>query len=260
MLLQGKVALVTGAGRGIGRDIALHLGELGAAVALNYAHSEKGAHTAAEAIRALGARAIVVPADVRSPVAVSGMVAKVVEQLGRLDILVNNSAVDPRIAILDVTEEFWDTVMDTNLKGTFFCAQAAVREMVRQGGGRIISISSVHGQATMNKFAVYAATKGGINALTRQLALDLAPYGITVNAVAPGCVQVEKSTYDPASRSREIPRGRVGRPRDISTVVAFLASDAAEWLTGQVITVDGGTTTRLFLDLASLPSEKRSGL
>jgi glucose 1-dehydrogenase/3-oxoacyl-[acyl-carrier protein] reductase len=256
MQLEGKVALVTGAGRGIGRDIAIHLGGLGAAVALNYAHSQKGACTAAEQIRSAGGNAIVLQADVQFPAQVAEMVAQVVERLGRLDVLVNNSAIDPRKPFLEVTEEFWDSVIDTNLKGAFFCAQAAAREMSRKGRGRIINISSVHGQATMEEYSVYAASKGGMNALTRQLALDLAPWGITVNAVAPGCVQVEKSTYDPAVRGKEIPCGRVGHPRDISAVVGFLASDATDWLTGQVITVDGGSTTRLFLNVAALSGER----
>jgi glucose 1-dehydrogenase/3-oxoacyl-[acyl-carrier protein] reductase len=255
--LNGKVALVTGAGRGIGRVIALQLAAEGVSVALNYAHSEEGARRAAAEIESAGGQAAVIAADVAQLQQVEGMVAKVIQRFGQLDILVNNSAIDPRKPFLDVTEDFWDLVIDTNLKGTFFCSQTAAREMMRVGKGRIINISSVHAQATMNHYAVYAASKGGMNALTRQLALDLAPFKITVNAIAPGCVQVEKSTYDPASRGQEIPCGRVGHPRDISAAVAFLASDETDWLTGQVITIDGGSTTRLFLDLATLPSPPR---
>jgi NAD(P)-dependent dehydrogenase (short-subunit alcohol dehydrogenase family) len=252
--LDGKVALVTGAGRGIGRAIALRLAAQGATVALHYASSEQGAMAAATEIRNSGGSAWTQRADVSVATQASELVKAVAERAGRLDILVNNAAIDPRKPLLEITEEFWDSVMDTNLKGSFFCAQAAAGEMRLQGRGRIVNISSVHGQATMNHMAVYAASKGGMNALTRQLALDLAPYGITVNAVAPGSVQVEKSTYDPELRGREIPRGRVGQPTDVAEVVAFLASDATDWLTGQVITVDGGTTTRLFLDLGNPPS------
>jgi glucose 1-dehydrogenase/3-oxoacyl-[acyl-carrier protein] reductase len=252
--LEGKVALVTGAGRGIGRVIALRLAAQAAAVALNYSKSEQGAQAAAEEIRSGGGQASVHQADLSSPEQAARLVRTVAERAGRLDILVNNAAIDPRMPLFEVTGEFWDSVIDTNLKGAFFCAQAAALEMEKTGRGRIINISSVHGQATMNHMAVYAASKGGMNALTRQLALDLAPLGITVNAVAPGCVQVEKSTYDPASRGKEIPAGRVGHPSDVAEVVAFLASDATAWLTGQVITVDGGTTARLFLDLGKLPA------
>ena len=252
MQLTGKVALVTGAGRGIGREIALHLAELGAAVVLNDLQQEAGARGAADAIAAAGGTAEVWRCDIRDTAAVGGMTAAIAAQLGRLDILVNNAAIDPRCSFFDVSAEFWDDVLGTNLKGAFFCAQAAAREMRKHGQGRIISISSVHGRASMPNLAAYAASKGGIDALTRQLALDLAPSGITVNAVAPGCVFVEKNTFDPAARGREIPAGRVGTPRDISTVVAFLASDAASWLTGQVITVDGGTTSRLSMNAPAM--------
>jgi NAD(P)-dependent dehydrogenase (short-subunit alcohol dehydrogenase family) len=251
--LEGKVALVTGAGRGIGRGIALRLAAQGATVALNYPLSEQGATSAASEIRNNGGHAWTEQADVSVATQAAELVEAVAAQSGRLDILVNNAAIDPRKPLLEITEEFWDSVIDTNLKGAFFCAQAAAREMQSHGRGRIINISSVHGQATMNHMAVYAASKGGMNALTRRLALDLAPHGITVNAVAPGSVRVEKSTYDPERRGREIPCGRVGLPNDIAEVVAFLASDATEWLTGQVITIDGGSTTRLFIDLGDLP-------
>ena len=248
MELTGKVALVTGAGRGIGRGIALYLAEQGAAVALNDLEPANGAEAVADEIHRRGGRAFVHAADVRCIDLIERMVAAVVEQFGRLDILVNNAGIDPRCGFFDTTGEFWDNVLGTNLKAAFFCAQAAAREMCKSGRGRIINVSSVHGQTTMANLAAYAASKGGINALTRQLALDLAPFRITVNAVAPGCVQVEKNTFDPAIRGQEIPMGRVGAPRDIAQVIGFLASDAAEWLTGQVITVDGGSTSRLCLD------------
>jgi glucose 1-dehydrogenase/3-oxoacyl-[acyl-carrier protein] reductase len=247
MQLTGKVALVTGAGRGIGRGIAVYLAEQDVAVALNDLEASKVQGVAQE-IRDREGRAFAVPADIRRVDQIETMVAAVVEQFGRLDILVNNAGIDPRCGLFDNTEEFWDNVLATNLKGAFCCAQAAAREMRKTGSGRIITVSSVHAQTTMANLAAYAASKGGINAMTRQLALDLAPFRITVNAVAPGCVQVEKNTFDPAIRGREIPAGRVGTPRDIAQAIGFLASDAAEWLTGQVVTVDGGSTARLCLD------------
>jgi glucose 1-dehydrogenase/3-oxoacyl-[acyl-carrier protein] reductase len=255
--LKGKVALVTGAGRGIGRVIALRLAAAGAAVALNYAHSEEGARSAAAEIRAAGGEAWVAQADVARVEQARALIAETAARGGGLDILVNNAGIDPRRPFFEVNEEFWDSVIDTNLKGAFFCAQAAAAEMRKKTRGRIINISSVHGQLTMAHYAAYAASKGGMDALTGQLALDLAPLGITVNAIAPGCVRVEKSTYDPESRGREIPVARVGSPEDVAAVAVFLASDRTDFLTGQVITVDGGTTTRLFLNLADLPSTPR---
>lgn len=166
---------------------------------------------------------------------------------GRFDILVNNAAIDPRCPVLEISPEFWDDILSTNLKAAFFCAQAAAREMRKGGGGRIVNISSVHGQACMPNLTAYAASKGGINALTRQMALEFAGFGITVNAVAPGRVLVEKSTFEPESGAADIPLSRVGTPRDIAAAVAFFASEESAWITGQVLTVDGGTTTRLSL-------------
>lgn len=251
MRLQGKVALVTGAGRGIGRVIARDLAREGSSVVLNDWEMEAGARESVDAILASGGQATFYKADVSVVEQVQEMVRQAEKRFGRLDILVNNAAVDPTSVFLEVTEEFWKQVIDTNLKGVFFCAQAAARVMVRMGKGRIINISSVHSQATMPGFSVYAASKGGINSLTRELALELAAYNICVNAIAPGAIEVErfvsKTTYNRETLGKEIPLGRVGYPVDVSAVVLFLASDAADWLTGQVITVDGGTTTRLFL-------------
>ena len=243
--------MVTGAGRGIGRAIALELGRQGAAVVLNYAQSAEGASEAVEEISAAGGRAIALQSDLASVHQSKAAVTAAVRAFGHLEILVNNAGVDPRVPFEEVTEELWDRILAINLKAAFFCSQAAVQEMKKAGKGRIINISSVHGEATMPQLAVYAASKGGMNAMTRQLALDLGVHKITVNAIAPGSVFVEKNTYAPAVRALEIPVGRVGRPEDISSVVAFLASDQTDWLTGQVITVDGGTTARVFLNLAA---------
>lgn len=247
--LQGKVAIVTGAGRGIGRSIAYELGKHGAKVVVNYAHSEAGAQSLVGEMIGEGMDAIAIQADVSVVKEIESMTAKVISHFGRIDILVNNAGVDPTEDFLQVTEGFWDRVIDTNLKGTFFCTQACVKEMIKTGKGRVIHISSVHGNLTMPRYSAYAATKGGINALTRQLALDLAPFQITVNAVAPGAVEVEKFTDVPGFSELKdyIPVGRIGVPRDIASFVRFIASDESDYFTGQIVTVDGGSSTKLFL-------------
>ncbi|MFD0714703.1 SDR family NAD(P)-dependent oxidoreductase [Paenibacillus sp. GCM10027626] len=249
--LKGKVAIVTGAGRGIGSDIARQLAAAGAKVVVNYANSEQGASSTVRVIEDAGHEAIAVRADISGMEGIERLVGRTIETYGRVDILVNNAAVDPTENFFDVTESFYEQVVNTNLKGTFFCTQACAKEMIRQGGGKVINISSIHGQLTMPRYAVYAATKGAINALTRQLALDLAPSRITVNAVAPGAVEVDKFIgqpwYDAEQFGSYIPAGRIGRPEDISPLVVFLASDAADYITGQVITADGGSSTKLFL-------------
>ncbi len=251
MRLKDKVAIVTGAGRGIGKVIAQHLAEEGAAVVLNYFRSAAGAQETAEGIVKAGGKAVAIYGDVSNISHAADLVDRTVAGFGRLDILVNNSGVDPTCPFLDVTEDFFHTVINTNLKGTYFSSQHAAREMRKSGTGRIINIGSVHSQASMPGFSVYAASKGAIDALTRQLALDLSPFGITVNTIAPGAVEVEKFVADPAydreGVNREIPLGRVGYPRDISGAVVFLASDDAAWMTGKVIIIDSGTLSRLYL-------------
>lgn len=251
MLLSGRVALVTGAGKGIGRGIALHLAELGAAVVVNYRSSGAQALETVARIEAAGGRALAVCADVSDVRQIRGLVERTTAEYGGVDILVNNSAIDPTYDFFEVTEEQWDRVLDTNLKGAFFCAQACAKEMVRRGGGKIIHISSVHGSLTMPRYAAYASSKGGMNALTRQMALDLARYNIQVNAIAPGATEVEKFAENPAhdreAIGRQIPLGRIGYPEDVARVVGFFASPGADFVTGQVVTVDGGSSTRFFL-------------
>ncbi len=249
--LTGKVAIVTGAGRGIGKRIAMDLAKAGASVVVNYAHSEQGALEIVDQIGSMDGSAIAVKADISSLEGVDHLVRQAVGEFGRIDILVNNAAVDPTEDFFEVTEAFWDRVVNTNLKGAFFCAQACAREMVKLGKGKIVNISSVHGTLTMPRYAVYASTKGGINAMTRQLALDLAKFNIQVNAIAPGATEVEKLADNPLHDKEHvgslIPLGRIGYPEDVANVVAFLTSPEADYVTGQIITVDGGSSTRLFL-------------
>lgn len=257
--LQGRVALVTGGAKGIGNGIVRELAAQGAAVCVNYATSAAAAERLIQDLTAQGCQAFSYQADIGKPAQAAALVDAVVERFGRIDIVVNNAAIDPVIHWESVTEELWDSIMDANLKGTFFTAQAGAKRMKTQGFGRIVNISSVHANTTMHGYATYAASKGGMNALTRQLALDLGPLGITVNAVAPGVVEVEKHSYETQEERDQdgiqIPVARVGVPGDIAPLVAFLASDAAGYINGQVFTVDGGSSARFFLKQAPVVPE-----
>lgn len=260
MRFKGKVVVVTGGGRGIGRGIAFHFAKEGAKVVVNYAHSKQMAEEVVENIVRSGGRAIAVKADVSKIDEVQNMVEVTREEFGQIDILVNNAGMDPNLhqiekrGVLEMPEKLWDEVMGINLKGAFLCSQAVAREMVKQGkGGKIIIISSVHGKVTVPKHLVYSASKGGINMLTRELALELAPYRINVNAVAPGPIEVERyfdiPDYNQEELARQVPLGRVGYPEDIACAVSFLASDEASFITGQILYVDGGLTARLALKI-----------
>lgn len=261
MKLQDKVAVVTGAGKGIGIGIAHRLAQEGAHVVLNYAHSASGAEDMCARIKELGRQAFTFKADVAKASEVNAMFDKTIETFGRVDILVNNAGIDPHVNFLDLTEEQWDWILDTNLKGNFLCSQAAARQMVKQGGGKIIIISSIHSIQTYQHITAYATTKGGLNAMTRQLALELAPYHINVNCVAPGAVHVEKffgvvPNYDVHMFDHEIPVGFIGMPEDVGAAVAYFASDDAKYVTGQVLFVDGGTSARMYLGV----SEKKTDM
>jgi NAD(P)-dependent dehydrogenase (short-subunit alcohol dehydrogenase family) len=257
MRLQDKIALVTGAGQGIGKGIALRLAQEGADVAVNYPYTgvrEKAEDTAAQ-IRAYGRKALVVQADVSNSADVQQMINSTIENFGKLDILVNNAGVDVHVPFLEMTEEEWDYIIDVNLKGNFLCSQAAARAMLQTGGGKIVIISSIHSMQTYQRITAYAAAKGGLNAMTRQLALELAPYHINVNCVAPGSINVEKYVdlipdFDPHMFDHEIPLGSIGYPEDIAGAVVYFASDDARWVTGQVLVVDGGTSARLLLGVS----------
>jgi NAD(P)-dependent dehydrogenase (short-subunit alcohol dehydrogenase family) len=250
-MLKDKVAIVTGAGRGIGKQIAIHLAAAGAHVVVNYAHSEAAALETLAEIKGSNHSAIAIKADISKLSEINELVEKTIKAFGKIDILVNNAGVDPREEFFDIDEDFWNRVVDTNMKGTFFCMQACAREMMKLGKGKIINITSVHASLTMPRYSVYASTKGAINAMTRQIAQDLAKYNIQVNAIAPGVIEVEKNYTDPLHDrehfGRLIPQGRIGLPQDVAPMVVFLASDQTEFITGQVITIDGGTSTKLFV-------------
>ncbi|HEY7835565.1 MAG TPA: SDR family NAD(P)-dependent oxidoreductase [Ktedonobacterales bacterium] len=254
--LSGQVALVTGAGRGIGAAIALRLAEAGAAVLLADSDLET-ARATAERIVDAGGRAAAVRADVARAREGRAAVAAAVATFGRLDILINNAGIFPFAAALHLREAAWDRVLATNLKGAFFCAQAAARQMLAQGGGgRIVNITSTAALRPSGNLAHYDASKGGLIALTRSLAREFAQYAIAVNAIAPGEIDTPGTraaapTLDqrggvvvddmaaPQFLAR-IPLGRLGQPDDVARVALFLASAAADYMTGSVVVVDGG--------------------
>lgn len=248
MLLKGKKAIVTGAGRGIGKAISLAYAAQGADVAL-VDKSLAALDDVAHEIEALGRRALAMQMDVTCFDCIEDTIARVVEAFGGLDLLVNNAGIWWSVPSLDMSEADWDKIMNVNLKSCFFCAQGAAKEMRKRGAGRIINISSVDGTYCLANQAHYAASKAGLNQLTRSLAVDFAQYGITVNGIAPSWVLTDM-TRDEWERDKDewlprIPARRIGMPEDIADVAVFLASDLARFVCGQTIVVDGGITLML---------------
>jgi len=248
LAMQGRVALVTGASRGIGRAIAEQLAACGARVAVNYVANAEAAADVVARIRSTGGEAIPVQADVRSADAVEEMVLQVGEGLGPVDILVNNAGITRDGLLARMPEVDWLDVIDTNLTGTFHCIRAVLRHMMRRRWGRIINISSVAGLAGNAGQVNYAAAKAGLIGLTRSVAKEVASRNITANAVAPGFVETDlTSGLQEQWRAQVLsvtPVGRFGTPEEVAAMVAFLASDAAAYITGQVISVDGGLGMR----------------
>ncbi|KZM52591.1 3-oxoacyl-[acyl-carrier-protein] reductase [Geobacillus stearothermophilus] len=243
-MLEGKIALVTGASRGIGRAVALELARQGANVVVNYAGSEAKANEVVEMIHSLGREAIAVQADVARAEEVERLVKTALDQFGRLDILVNNAGITRDNLLMRMKEEEWDAVINTNLKGVFLCTKAVTRPMMKQRGGRIINIASVVGVIGNPGQANYVAAKAGVIGLTKTAARELASRNITVNAVAPGFITTDMtealSEELKGEMLKQIPLARFGEPDDVARVVAFLASDAAGYMTGQTLHVDGG--------------------
>ena len=247
--LTGQIAVVTGAGRGIGKAIALALAESGADLALLDRTTEQLAETRA-AVAAFGRRAVVAAVDVSVGVSIRRAASEVLAAFaGRADILVNNAGIAGRQSILETTEEDWDRVIDTNLRGTFLCTQAFVPPMIAQGRGRIINLGSTFGLVGHPHRAAYAASKGGIIQLTRQCAAELAPHGITVNAVGPAIIKTDLvlPIIQPGMPYGEMglqktPLGRFGEPEEVAWPVVFLASAAASYITGHTLMIDGGWT------------------
>jgi 3-oxoacyl-[acyl-carrier protein] reductase len=243
-MLTGKVALVTGASRGIGRAIALCLAEAGADVAVNYAGNEQAAAEVVQQIEAMGRKAVMMRADVSKAQEADQLIKDTLEQLGKLDILVNNAGITRDNLIMRMKEEEFDTVIATNLKGVFNCVKAATRPMMKQRSGRIINISSVVGVLGNPGQANYVAAKAGVIGLTKAAARELASRGITVNAVAPGFIETDMTDQLPedvkAKMLEDIPLAKLGQPEDVAKTVLFLASADSSYMTGQTLHVDGG--------------------
>jgi 3-oxoacyl-[acyl-carrier protein] reductase len=244
MNLTGKAALVTGASRGIGREIALELARQGANVAVNYSGSEAKANEVVDEIKALGREAFSIKCDVSNADEVSAMVKAAIDGFGKLDILVNNAGITRDNLLMRMKENEWDDVININLKGVFLCTKAVTRQMMKQRAGRIINIASIVGVSGNPGQANYVAAKAGVIGLTKTTAKELATRNITVNAIAPGFITTDMtdklSEEVKAEMLKQIPLARLGEPKDIAKVTAFIASDDASYMTGQTLHIDGG--------------------
>jgi len=249
MGLKGKVAVVTGGNSGIGMAIVLELAKQGASIAIDYVAHPEATEALEQRVAAMGDQVIGVEADVSKVAELERLIGSTVRKFGRVDIMVNNAGVETRTSVLDTTEAQYDTVLDVNLKSAFFGTQLAARQMIKQGGGgRIINITSVHEDWPMPGNIAYCLSKGGIRMLTRTAGVELAPHNILVVGVAPGAVATpinEVTMKDPTMMRRlaaAIPLGRMARPEEIASVVAFLAGDGASYMTATTVVADGGMT------------------
>jgi NAD(P)-dependent dehydrogenase (short-subunit alcohol dehydrogenase family) len=247
MPLDNQTALVTGSSKGIGKGIALELARAGCDVLVNYNSDQQGAEGVAAEIRAMGRRAVAVQANVGNAADVDRMFEAALSGFGRLDILVNNAGVQTWKPLLDLTEAEWDRTLSTNLKGCFLCTQRAARHMKDRGGGRIVNIGSGCNKVPFPNLVDYTASKGGIEMFTKSAAIELGKFGIRVNCVAPGAIEIERTRQEAGDYAGTwaalTPLGRAGEPLDIARAVLFLASEGGDFITGQTIWVDGGLFT-----------------
>ena len=246
MRLSGQVALVTGAASSNGRGIAVRFAEEGCAVVVADI-DEEGARETAELVGEIHQEALMVKTNVAQAADAERLVSEAVKRFGAVDILINNAGVETLVPFLDLDESEWDRIVDTNLKGAFLCAQVAARHMVKEKrAGKIVNIASVNAKIALKEQTHYTSSKGGLNMLTKSMALDLAPYDIRVNAIGPGVIETKmtaQSLADPERRAMllgKVPLGRVGKPRDIANAALFLVSDEASYITGTTLYVDGG--------------------
>ncbi len=244
MHLDGQVAIVTGASRGIGRAVAIALAKVGAKVVINYAGNAEAAEEARKTIIDNGGNAITVKADVANADAVDSLVKQTIEAYGKIDILVNNAGITRDTLLMRMKDEDWDAVMNTNLKGIFYCTKAVSKSMMKQRSGKIINMTSVVGLMGNAGQANYAAAKAGVIGFTKSMAKELASRGITVNAIAPGFIATDMthglSEQVKADLATKIPLNRLGTAEDVAAAVVFLATDSANYITGQTLNVDGG--------------------
>lgn len=250
MLLENKLALVTGSGRGIGRAIALRLAAEGADIVINFFRNRGPAEETAQAVRAIGRKALVVKADVGEENGIDALFAAIEQEFGALDILINNAASGYNRPVMFQRIKGWDWTLNINARAALFCAQRAVPLMQKQGGGHIVSISSPGSFRVLPEYVVVGASKAALESLTRYLAVELSPYNIVANAISPGIVETEALTHFSAMRERDliaesrekIPAGRLVTPEDVAGLSVFLCSPAAEMIRGQTIVLDGGHT------------------
>lgn len=244
MLLEGKVAIVTGASRGIGRAVVIALAKAGAKVVINYAGNVTAAEEVKSIIEAAGGQGMLIQADVANDEAVSAMIKQTMDTFGRIDILVNNAGITRDGLLMRMKEIDWDAVMNTNLKGVFMCTKHVSKVMMKQKIGKIINMTSVVGIMGNAGQSNYAASKAGVIGFTKSMAKELASRGITVNAIAPGFINSDMTAVLSEQIKEElatkIPVGRLGNPEDVAAAVLFLASDSANYITGQTLNVDGG--------------------
>jgi len=244
MSLSGKTALITGASRGIGRSIAIELAKAGASVAINFSKDINGAEETLKLIKDMGGYGFIIQGDISKYDTAKAVVEKVVSTFGKIDILVNNAGISKVGLFMDMKEEDWDSIMNTNLKGVFNCSHNVVQNMIAQKSGSIINISSIWGNVGASCEVIYSASKGGINIFTKALAKELAPSNIRVNAIAPGVINTEMNQWlskeEQDALMDEIPMMKMGEGEDIGKAVVFLAGEGAKYITGQVLTIDGG--------------------